>query len=428
MMKSIKNILARKDRLPSSLSYEDAVELLETHSSQVRSELAEREDTQPEILYYLSNDTSPEVRAKTAHNAATPAHAFRHLALDEDDDVRSELAHKIGRLLPGLDAGEAGKIREFTIGALEQLAVDQVPRVRAIIAEEIKDATNIPVTVVQRLAQDLEIAVAGPVLEYSPLLSDDDLLEVIASGQVHGAIECIARRSEVSGDVSDAVVATLDVPAVSVLLNNENAQIREDTLDFIIDNAKGIEEWHEPIAMRAELSLRAMRRIAGFVAFSLLADLSDRSGLDAETQAFLKKKIRTRIENEEVLDADLAAEEEVQSEVVREIHEDEPLDAEFVADAIEAGQVPVVIEALTTLSQLPANVVGNVLGSNDGRAITALVWKAGLPMRLALDVQTKIAAVQPADMIMAKDGVDYALSEDEMVMQLEFYIREATKG
>jgi uncharacterized protein (DUF2336 family) len=35
-----------------------------------------------------------------------------------------------------------------------------------------------------RLAQDVETVVAAPILEYSPLLSDADLIEIIACGQV----------------------------------------------------------------------------------------------------------------------------------------------------------------------------------------------------------------------------------------------------
>jgi uncharacterized protein (DUF2336 family) len=422
MLKAIKKMLERKDRLPKDLSYDEAVKLLETHSNHVRSELAEREDTQPEILYYLSNDVSTDVRAKVAGNMATPGQALSHLAEDEDDNVRCELAQKIGRLL-GLSEGEATKIREFAIEALEKLAADQAPRVRQIIAEEIKEADDIPLGVVRKLAHDLEVTVAGPILEFSPLLSDDDLLEVIASGRVHGALEYIAKRADVSGDVSDAVVATLDVPAVSALLNNENAQIREDTLDFIIDNAKSVEDWHEPIVMRSELSLRATRRIAGFVAFSLLAELSARSGLDAETQAFLKKKVRARIETEETLDGDLAESDDLPKNIVRKLKKEKTLDAGFVADAVEAGNRLLVVEALSSLSDIPAEIVSEIIRSKDGKPITAVVWKAGLPMRIALDIQRLIASVPPPDMVMAKDGVDFSMTEDEMTLQISFHVR-----
>lgn len=428
MLKSIRRFLDRKEHLPEELSYEAAVALLESHSADARAELAGREDTNPEILYYLSNDACSDVRTQVAGNTSTPPHAYEFLVDDECDDVRCELAHKIGRLMPGLSEAETTKIRELTIGALERLAEDQAPRVRQIISEEIKSETNIPLNVVQKLARDLEISVAGPILEFSPLLSDTDLLEVIATGQVDGALVHIARRSEVSPDVSEAVVATLDVPAVSALLNNENAQIREDTLDFVIDNARSVTEWHEPIAMRSELSLRAMRRIAGFVAFSILADLSERSGLDAETQAYLKKKVRSRIESEETLDQGLEGEKQTTKDVVQSLRAEQDLDAGFVAEAIQAGQRAVVVEALATLARVKPGVVEDILNSRDGKPITALVWKAQLPMRVALDLQRLTAHVPPPQMVMAKDGVDFSLSEEEMILQLGFYVKRNGKG
>src|SRR5260221_555852 len=76
--------------------------------------------------------------------------------------------------------------------------------------------------------------VAAPIAEYSPLLSDDDLLEIIKGGVV---IDAVARRAAVSERVADAVVASSNLPAVAALLANTNAQLREETLDAIIDQA-----------------------------------------------------------------------------------------------------------------------------------------------------------------------------------------------
>lgn len=422
MFNSLKRVFGKAEILPEKLAYDEARDLLESQSTAIRSSLASREDTEPEMLYYLANDQNADVRLKIAANPSTPGHAFQQLTEDESDEVRCELAHKIGRLIPNLSAHETARLREYAIGALEKLAEDQVPRVRRIIAEEIKATANIPSEVVRKLANDLEISVAGPILEFSPLLSDTDLLEVIACGQVKGALDMIAKRQNVSCDVSDAVVATLDVSAVSTLLSNKNAQIREDTLDFIIDNAKDVESWHEPMAMRSELSLRALRRIAGFVAFSILADLSDRSDLDVEMQAFLKKKIRSRIEVEETLESDLSIDaEQIRQEVLQAAREGR-LDAVYVTEAIECGQRDVVVESLAILSALPPDTVERIMRSKDGKPITGLVWKAGLPMRVALDIQRLIAHVPPRAMVMARNGVDFSLSADEMEMHLGLYI------
>ena len=52
--------------------------------------------------------------------------------------------------------------------------------------------------IIKGLALDDELVVSGPVLEFSPVLTDDDLLEIIEKGPVKGGLGAIARRSRVN--------------------------------------------------------------------------------------------------------------------------------------------------------------------------------------------------------------------------------------
>ena len=297
MLKKILEQLPFGRKLPKELEYETARKVLEKNQLAQRTELAGREDSPAEMLYYLAGDELPKVRRRVAKNPHTPIQADELLTDDKDDEVRMELARKISRLVPGLPQDAQVKLRERMEAILEKLADDHLPRVRQIVAEEIKHSDNVPKSIALRLAKDLEEVVRAPILEYSPLLSDDDLLQIMASGIVDGAMAPIAKRQHVSEPVADAIVAALDVSAVASLLANKNAQIREETLDAIIDQAEDIHRWHKPIVMRPELPLRAVRRVAGFVASSLLSILLEREDLniDTETAEILKKSIRERI-------------------------------------------------------------------------------------------------------------------------------------
>ena len=255
-----------------------------------RLQLAQAPDTMPEILYFLAGDDAKEVRQAVAANPATPIQADEMLADVADEDARSDLALKIARLLPDMPNDEQEKIRELTFEMLRTLASDQLPRVRALLAEELKSSRHVPHAIVRQLALDAAVIVSIPVLEYSPLLNDADLMEVIAAGCAQEALCAIANRSSVSEDVSDAVVATFVVPAVATLLANKRASVREATLDKIAENAAEVQAWHEPMVMRPELSIRAVRRVAGFVASSLLQKLAERNDLDRETTRYLTKR------------------------------------------------------------------------------------------------------------------------------------------
>jgi len=214
---------------------DEVLRQLEKRAREAQHELASLTDAGDDVLDFLAREGAPATRRAVAANIATPALTNRHLAEDGDDDVRAELAQKIGRLMPTLSKREAEHIRALTIETLERLAADQVPRVRAVLAEEIKRLDNVPHHIIQALARDAEAIVAVPIIEYSPLLSDADLMEIIAEGKVHGVLEAVARRRPLSAQVSDAVVSSLDIPAVAALLANPNAAVRDRTLDAIID-------------------------------------------------------------------------------------------------------------------------------------------------------------------------------------------------
>src|SRR5262245_36281501 len=232
----LKRLLGARE-LAEKLSYEDARAVLESHQHSAERALAARADAEPEMLYYLAEKGDEAARRAVAANPVTPAKADRILADDVDPQVRTELARKIGRLLPDLLTSERERVCELTLETLQKLADDQLPRVRAILAQEIAGLACVPKDIVLKLAHDAEETVRVPILEYSPLLSDNDLLEIIATARAQSALAAIARRKGVSEAVSDAIVASLDIPSVAALLANPNARIREEAIEKIIDHA-----------------------------------------------------------------------------------------------------------------------------------------------------------------------------------------------
>jgi uncharacterized protein (DUF2336 family) len=417
MLKRFTRKLLGKDGLPDALSYEQARDMLVGAAESVRTELARRDDIEPEILYYLAGDDSSGVRREVAANARTPRQADKMLTQDTDDEVRIELARKIGRILPDLADEDRTRVRELTIEVLESLAHDQLPRVRQIVAEEIKLSNVVPHHIVMMLAKDVELIVAAPILEYSPLLNDDDLKEIIATSTVKGALEAIARRSSVSETVADSIAATLDIPAVIALLTNSNAQIREDTLDAIIDSAEAIQDWHEPLVLRPSLSVRAIRRIATFVGSSLVNIMIERNELPDEVAAEITRKVRSRIEAEDMTDEEGSA----PNFDLAKLHAAGKLDNQFVCDMIDSGRRGIVVDVLATLAKMTPAKVKEILEARNGMVITSLCWKAGLSMRTALRLQSDFAYLKSDQIVNAKNGVDYPLKPEEMELHLSFF-------
>jgi len=292
--------------------------------------------------------------------------------------------------------------------------------VRRILAEELKDADNVPSAVIHRLARDQVAEVAAPVLEFSPLLSDDVLLEIIDSGPVQGALKAISQRSGLGAEVADAIVAADDEATVAALLANSSAQVREETLDRLVDRAEGVPAWHKPLARRPSLSQRAIRRLSEFVAVSLLDELTARNDIDKETARVVGEAVRDRIREEPAAAAG-AEPEATPQQRVEQLHRDGKLDEEAILERLGKGDRSFVSAALSLLAQIGPDVVQKIAAMESPKGVTALAWKAGLGMRTAVQLQLRLARIAPGKILHPKNGVDFPLTAEEMSWQLEFF-------
>lgn len=407
----------------AGLNPRDALDILDIRTlrqkeaGQGSAELARRTDAGADVLQYLAVHGAPATRAAVAANTAAPAAANRLLADDENEDVRAELAVKIARLMPGLSERESSHIFALTIETLECLARDAAVRVRAILAEEIKALDCVPRDVALTLARDLNAIVAVPILQYSPLLSDADLIEVIACGQVQEVLTAIASRKPLSEDVSDRLVQSLNVPTVAALLVNADARIRKETIDRIIEQAEEINAWHLPLALRADLSARAIRRIGSLVGASILERLAARNDLSDTTRVYLNRELRVRLsESVEVTPSAVPP-----AELIVVARREGRLDGLFVEQAAQAGQRETVVLALAVLGNVTEQTVKKMLGAPSPKPIVALVWHAHLSMRVAFKIQTFVMKLSGRDILPARGGVGFPLSKEEMRWHLNYF-------
>jgi uncharacterized protein (DUF2336 family) len=394
--------------------------------AEVRAHLAGREDVRPEVLYFMAEDESVEVRSRIAANVSTPRQADLILARDNDAAVREKLARKIEVLLPELDADERAQAHKYLVEVIEILAQDQATRVRQIVAETLKEVASAPSHVVQRLARDAAEVVACPMLEFSPLLSDQDLLEIIESGGNSGRLSAISRRSGVGEQVTDAIVASRDEGAISALLDNGSAQIREETLDGLVAAAIEVNVWHEPLVRRPRLPSSAVRKLAGFVASSLLDALKARDDLDRDTARLVAREVERRIENqaeESTKNGIESASDDSESaeERARRMFEAGALDDQALTRALNGGDRALVRYGIALRADLPVSLIDHVLSAHSAKGVTALAWKAGCTMRFASQLQLRLGGIAPQQVLNPRGGADYPLSDDEMDWQLDFF-------
>ncbi|MEI6985225.1 MAG: DUF2336 domain-containing protein [Rhodospirillaceae bacterium] len=459
----------KRPHAQAPIDYELAKKLARSQDPDVRRRLAARGDIQPELLYFLAADQEVGVRREIANNALTPRHADLLLSLDKDSDVRTGLARKIARLAPHLPQERLDQIERMTIDILEALARDQTTEVRRILADELQSVTRAPAHVINKLARDLELSVCGPILRNSPILSDEDLLHIIIGGAPDGALSAIAERANVGTALADAIANSNDDAAVTVLLGNASAQIREETLDRIIDRAPQHEPWHGPLVRRSQLPPRASARLASFVADSLVHVLQTRTDLGFEAARLIAESIRVRLNKQapaspirsgppapadnslfnppwavvSAVPAPVPIPVPVSAPATIPAHAHAPvpsgkpaerscdrakrlkaegkLNEAEIASAISDGDRAFVVEALAELIGTPAANIERVLATHSARAVTSMVWRAGLSMRTARVIQLRMAQIPPKDALIARNNSEYPISESDMIWQLDFF-------
>lgn len=413
--------------------YEEAKELANSKDPAVRAALAKRRDLPPELLYFLAEDNDVDVRRTVAKNAAAPELTHIILAKDEAQDVRSQLAAKIAKSYQNPSAELNDKSKQMTLNALSRLANDQITAVRSALADAIKDIPGAPSDIILKIACDREIIVSGPVLEHSPVLTDNQLIDIITAPSAEGALSFISKRQGVNIPVSNAIISSGDTRAIGELLSNNSAYIQESILDQLVDQAEGVKLWHAPLVSRQTLPKTAAARLAQFVASNLLDELQKRTDIDKDVMADVKRAVQDRLDGAEFeLDDNVTVPAqdfltmEIPLDLVKRLVGSRMLDVKVIERALDAGDYSFVLAALVINSDVDERVAKLIFKDKRAQAIISLCMLAQFPVSILVKVQQHMGKIPPKDILLPKDDV-YPLTNDEVMWQIEFYSRLAKK-
>ena len=271
-------------------------------------------------------------------------------------------------------------------GALLMLLDDPSPLVRQAMAEVFCRSTDAPASIVQALSLD-QPSVALPVLEFSPLLIDADLVDIVATG--NDEMQCaIARRINLPASVS-AAIAEVGTPAAALeLIENPHAELPPFSWDRIVERHGHLAAIRESMLILDDLP--AATRLA------LVAKLSDTLAQFVVARNWLSADRAGRITNEarERSTVNIAARSygEDMSGLVAHLRATGQLTAGLILRALLSGNLELFDTALAELSGLPQARVSALLHERGGASLQALLIRAGLPestfaaFRVALEV------------------------------------------
>lgn len=389
-----------------------------------RVRLGTQADTPANVLINLASDPSVTVRAAVAMNEAAGTDVDAILARDADECVRALLARKLANLVPAISDADQGAMERRVYDILASLVMDEAVRVRAAIAEVVREMRDVPKDLILRLARDTAVPVSDPVIRLSPLLTAADLLALLADPPSPATSVSIARRPGLNAEVSDAIAQGANAAAITALLANRSAAIREATLDSLIARAAEHVDWHEPLVHRPVLPARAARALSDIVATHLLQTLSRRNDLDP----IVLREIGTRLSR--TFSAGPAS-----PLPATDMNDDQAMDAasamaaqgtlteDALLGAVQRGEARLATALLARAADVPLSVVDRAARLRSVKGLVALTWRAGFGMRVGVPLQSLLARLPPAAILPAGRGGSYPLAIEEMRWQVDFLTR-----
>jgi uncharacterized protein (DUF2336 family) len=204
---------------------------------------------------------------------------IRTLVKGETADVRAVAADKLCRSIERSPLTPEERVLAGDI--LRIMAADAAELVRRALAVTLKESPLVPRDVALKLARDVE-SVALPMLNFSPVFTDEDLIEIVRLGGP-ARQHAVAKRPKLSRSVTDAFADVGVEKALVAACANDNADFGERALQRILERFEASQAVLSAVAYREILPLSVSERLVSMVGEQVREHLIAHHSLSAET-------------------------------------------------------------------------------------------------------------------------------------------------
>jgi uncharacterized protein (DUF2336 family) len=315
-------------------------------------------------------ETEANFAAPVPHDS-TIVRRFLVWAQRADAGGRAEAANALARAYLYSDLPPALR-REAGVG-LTSLLDDHSTLVRRALAEALASASEAPHHIVLALACDIS-EVSCPVLARSPVLTDAELVDCAAIGDVY-AQSALASRPRLSAGVGAAIAEIGERDAVLALAGNLDSDLRPGVLRRIVERFADDAAIREallsrvrlPPTLRCDLVAATSRALSAFVISCdwLRPERVERIVREAREQGAIVVAASTR--GPELAD------------LVRSLRENGTLTIALLTRGLLCGDRALFTQALVELSGLPHPRVASFMRDPRSNGFAALYARTGLP-------------------------------------------------
>lgn len=300
---------------------------------------------------------------------------IERLMRGETPEQRASVAHKVCRRI-ALDV-LSDREKAFADEIMGILAEDSADLVRRTLSVTLRNSPVLPRAIALKLAQDIE-AVAIPVLQDSPVFTDEDLIELVlavtASKQA-----AIANRETLSITLTEVISEHGAVEAVRAASRNEGADYSDKAFDDTLRRFGQDEIVQTGLIKREFIPTHIAEKMVSLVSGQLFDLLVNRHELPAQMAIDLAGSARERATIDLVEQAGRTHD---LPRFVSQLNLNGRLSHSLIMRALCCGQMPFVEHSLAELSGVGHQRVWLMIHDAGPLGLQAVFDRAGLPRKM----------------------------------------------
>ncbi len=264
--------------------------------------------------------------------------------------------------------------------------------VREALAAHLKSTPDLPHDVALALAKDVD-SVALPMLKFSEVLTEEDLIEIVR-GQEPAKQAAIAQRPTVTAGVSEALVATGNEQAVARLIGNEGAVLSEAALDQVIDCYEQSAAVADSLVRRVNLPPAISERVVSALSERLQDYLVSKHEVSPDVASTLILQARERAT---VTLIDFGSSDAELDSLIEQLHRKQRLTPSLLLRALCVGDLNFFERAMARVADLPLQNVRVLIHDKGMLGLEPLYLRTDLPKALYPAFRAAISLVVETD-------------------------------
>lgn len=310
---------------------------------------------------------------------------IRRLVRGDSAEARANAAHKICRRIDSSDL--APEDQESARQILDLMCADAAVLVRRALAVTLRNSPKLPRDIAIKLAKDIDV-IAVPVLKNSPVITDEDLVEIVLAGSSEKQV-AIAQRPTLGEGLTEVIALYGSKEAVEAATLNEGAAFSDDAYGGVIKRFANDNDIQSALISRSSLPMHVTEKLVNIVSGELFDRLVNTHELPPQLAIEIAAGARERATLDLVEQAGLTTDPE---RFVQQLHLNGRLTPSLIMRALCLGHIGFVEHAMSELSGVPRAKAWLMIHDAGTLGLKTIFERAGLPsgmftaFRLAIEI------------------------------------------